>query len=236
MCQNYRIRQILITIPKKCLRSDVDIDIDLPKYLFKKPYSNLITIVRPEKDYGPVMKYIGGYKHLTDNSLVFVCDDDQEYRSDLVSTLVNRYNRIEYNKENTVICTRRYRFISTDTVWGVYSLLLPFRLIKKIRCNILRSSRYIKQCCQMVDDNWVSIILKHLNVKIVNMNMDKSDIFYKPEKVSSDSLHQNTDRISKIIKCTHAIDQSNIYPIITGIVFIIFVLAVIVNYYYTQYL
>ena len=47
---------------------------------------NLVTVVRGE-DYGPASKYIGAVEFMPKNIWVFCCDDDQEYKEDIIEKM-----------------------------------------------------------------------------------------------------------------------------------------------------
>ena len=231
MKQKYPIKRILITIPQKSLRSGECFDV--PSYLYDSPYKDIVTVIRPKKDYGPISKYIGGYKYIDKNSVVFVCDDDQRYHPNLVGKLVDRYNKLEHNKKDrTVITSLGEKLLTTHIVYGFASLLLPSKVIDIIRNSVMKSSNHVKTSCQFVDDHWVSIMLKKNSIKVINMNIPPKQRYidgkiYNP----SDGLCSNTDRWSDVIKCTCAIDLENTYPIIALILVVLFVLFIIIYYY-----
>lgn len=225
--QKYPVKKILLTIPQKSLRSGECFDV--PSYLYDSPYTEHITIIRPKKDYGPVMKYIGGYKYITKNSLVFICDDDQQYHPSLVGKLVDRYNRLDHGKKDkTVITSLGEKMLTTHLVYGFASLLVPSNVIDIIRNSVIHSNKYMRKSCQFVDDHWVSIILKKNSIKVINMNIPPKQRYidgkiYNP----SDGLCSNTNRWAEVLKCTCAIDQENTYPIVALILVILFIIFII---------
>jgi len=233
--QRYPIEQIILTIPKNSLKGKKISR--LPPYLSNPPYCDWVTIVRPYKDYGPVMKYIGGYKQLPIDSLVFVCDDDQQYNHNIVSRLVDRYNKVDEDQQDkTVICGDGYTIIGTDTVRGVGSVLLPFNGIKTIRHGVMNAWSYVRKACQYVDDNWASIILKKNNFKVINLELSFSKryidgVSYNPP----DGLASTTNRLGDIVRCTYAIDHENTYPIVSIVMVLLFIIVILVNHYYLSY-
>jgi len=233
--QTCLIEKIILTIPKRTLRSGEKTTI--PKYLYQYPYKDKVIIERPKKDYGPIMKYIGPYKYITKKDLVIVCDDDQEYNYTLFDTLFDKYLTLENDeKPNTVITASGDTIVCTDVVYGHGSLLVPGNVIQLIRRKVVNSSEYVRKSCQLVDDNWVSIILKKEKIKVINLNLgDKRYLNGHPTN-PSDGLSQTTNRIGEILTCTYAIDHENTFPIVALILVLIFLIIIIVNYYYISYL
>lgn len=233
--QSYPIKGIILTIPKRSLRTGVKTII--PEYLYEFPYKDKIKIVQPNKDYGPIMKYIGGYNLLYPNSLIVVCDDDQQYNKGLVKKLVKRYNMLcDSEKENTVVTASGYKLLTTDVAWGYGSLLLNYNTIRLIRKKVINSSKYVRKSCQLVDDNWVSIILKRNGIKIINMNIGNEKFLNNKMLCPKDGLALTTNRINDIIACTYAIDHENTYPVVASILVVLFIIIIIVNYYWISYL
>ena len=170
--QSYPITKIFVTIPKRSMRGQKITDI--PGYLYKQPYSDYVKVVRPGKDYGPIMKYIGSSSYVGSNDLIMVCDDDQRYHKHLLKTLIDKYhdNKCANNKgNNKVITSSGYKILCTDVAWGMGGLLMNGKTIKLIRDRVTKSSNYVKNSCQQVDDNWVAIILKRNNIPIYNLNL-----------------------------------------------------------------
>jgi hypothetical protein len=232
--QDYPVEKILLTIPQRSLRGN-RIE-EVPSYLLKSPYKDKVKIIRPRKDYGPITKYIGGYKYIPKQSLVFVCDDDQRYSSDLVSKLVNKYKSLPHNhQDKSVVTASGTTIICTDVVYGHGSLLIPSHIIRLIRDSVISSTQYVRDCCQMVDDNWVSIILKKNGISVINMNMDSERYITGEPIAPEDGLAFTTNRCMDIAKCTYAIDHENTYPIVALILFVIFIITITINYYYVSY-
>ena len=233
--QSYPIKSIILTIPTRTLRSKAKTVI--PDYLYESPYKEKVIIVQPKKDYGPVMKYIGGYNVITKNSLVFVCDDDQQYHKNLVKKLVKRHNALPINEQKeTVVTASGYTILTTHEAWGFGSVLLPYDTIQLVRQKVVNSSRHVRKCCQLVDDNWVSIILKKYGIRIVNMKIGNEKFSNGKMLCPEDGLALTTNRVKDIIACTYAIDHENYYPLVALVLFILFIIVIIVNYYWISYM
>ena len=218
--QTYPIKKIILTIPQITLRSQTKQDI--PPFLTEFPY-NQIEIYHPKRDYGPVMKYIGSSNFISSNerSLVYVCDDDQQYQPDLVQRLVNKYTL----NQGKVITANGKTILFTPTIYGHASILLPSKVIKLITDEVLRSSVRTRKSCQLVDDNWVSSIIKHNQIEIVNMNLGYDKLYinakvYNPD----DGLSKTTSRWKDILYCSQEVDKTNYYSFLMIILIIFFLI------------
>lgn len=78
LLQTYPVKGVILTIPKSNMRGQV-VDTALPDWLLEEPFASRITILRPEQDFGPVLKYIGGKDIVPPGAWVFACDDDTRY-------------------------------------------------------------------------------------------------------------------------------------------------------------
>lgn len=231
--QKYPITKIFVTIPLRTLRTGKRVDV--PSFLSESPYDKWVTVIRPKKDYGPIMKYIGPYKYLRpagNDCAIFVCDDDQEYHPKLIKKLMKKYDG---SGGVSVITAMGTTILTTDVVYGHAGVLVPSYAISIIRNEVLRSSSYIKQCCQLVDDNWVSIIFKRNNISVINMKMG-DEKYINGVNNPSDGLCKTTDRMCDILKCTYAIDHSNTFSVVALVLVLLFIIIIVVNYYYISYL
>ena len=229
--QEYPITKIFLTIPERTLRTNQKVLI--PEFLRESPYDKWVTIIRPKKDYGPIMKYIGCYKEINDDSAVFICDDDQEYHPKLIKRLMKRYD--DYGS-SSVITAMGATILTTDTVYGHAGLIVPSYVIPIIRCEVLRSNKYIRKSCQLVDDNWVSIIFKRNDISVINLKLTNDQRYICGINDPSDGLSKTTNRMGDVMRCTYAIDHTNTFPVVALILFILFIVIILVNYYYISYL
>lgn len=226
--QEYGIEKIILTLPLKNLRQQ-NTSYKIPKYLHEYPYKNKVIISRPETDYGPVMKYIGGKGIIPDNSLVFVCDDDQEYRPNLVSRLVSKYVKHDHTKP-TVVASLCYRFLLTTTVNGYGGLLFDSKLVNMLYTKITNSNKRTRSACQFVDDNWVSITCKQMGIKIRSLGLTKDDIHLNGHKEPDDGLGKMGGKIGRyknICNCSYTVDDTNYLFVI---ILILFLIIIVINY------
>lgn len=227
--QQYPVTKILLTIPERTLRTGQKVNV--PEFLKESPYDKWVTVVRPKKDYGPIMKYIGCYKHINEDSAIFICDDDQEYHPTLIKKLMLKYISLG---ETRVITAMGETILTTDTVFGHSGVIVPAYAIPIIRNEVLRSNKYIRKSCQLVDDNWVSIIFKKYNIKVTNLKLSEKERYVDGVNSPSDGLCKTTNRVGAVMKCTYAIDHTNTFPVIALILFLLFILIIILNYYYVS--
>jgi len=78
LLQTYPVKGIIITVPRSNMRGQA-IAAELPEWLLEEPFASRVTILRPEQDLGPILKYIGGKNIVPPGAWVFACDDDQRY-------------------------------------------------------------------------------------------------------------------------------------------------------------
>jgi len=224
--QDYGIEKIILTLPLKNLRQQ-NISYEIPKYLNEHPYKDKVIISRPETDYGPVMKYIGGKGIIPDHSLVFVCDDDQEYRPNLVSRLVSKYVKQE---KPTVVASLCYRFLLTTTVNGYGGLIFDSRLVDMLHTKVTNSTKRTRSACQFVDDNWVSISCKKMGIKVKSLGLTKDEIHLNGHKEPEDGLGKVGGKIGRyknICNCSYTVDDTNYLFVILILTLII---IMILNY------
>lgn len=230
IAQEYGIEKIVLTLPLKNLRQQ-DTAYKIPKYLNEYPYKDKVIISRPPVDYGPVMKYIGGKDIIPANSLVFVCDDDQEYRPDLVSRLVYQYNLLKSDHTKpTIVASLCYRFLLTKTVNGYGGLIFNSKLISMLHTRITKSNKRARSACQFVDDNWVSITCKQMGIKIESLGLTKREIHLNGHKEPEDGLGKVEGKIGRyknICNCSYTIDDGNYLFVI---ILILILTIIILNY------
>lgn len=182
--QTYSIDKIYISIPLNYIRFD-PIN-DLPNWLNDEPYKNKIYIIRPENDKGPIEKYLSITKHLYDkdiNPFILICDDDQIYHPNLLSTMIkaipsNNYEGVIQNRYEIV------RYGSGGIVHGFVGLLV------KLSCLRPLLDFPIYNECYMVDDQIMSIYFKCYNIPIISSGIiEYKDIY--------NVLENNHERCSK---------------------------------------
>jgi len=128
----------------------------LPSYLLEEPYKTNVTVVRGE-DYGPASKYIGAVEFIPKNIWVFCCDDDQEYKEDIIE-------KIKSSMHSMGIYQNHYHYIQLKTsgglIHGYVGNLIHQSTLEKLKLfEMPEVARY-------VDDQWVSIFTFFNSIKI----------------------------------------------------------------------
>lgn len=166
---------------------------DLPEYLSEEPYKSKVTVVRGP-DYGPASKYIGAIHHLPKATWVFVCDDDQEYHSQLI-------NRMRESITMTAVYQNHFDSIQRKTsgglIHGYVGNLVPADLLMRLETFPLPDA------ARFVDDQWMSIVCHRFGCPIQPTSCEQyADIFQvlenNHEKLGIDSLAGLANRDAKV--------------------------------------
>lgn len=224
--QDVDFRKIVVTIPKETLRREVRVDYTIPDFVNVEPYKSKVIINQPQQDYGPVMKYIGGVNIIPDDTIVFICDDDQEYNSNVASTLLKKYD------PNAIVASKGYQLLLTSTLWGYGGVLMNSRMLQFLDDKVRQASNKIKTACQLVDDNWISILANSHNIKIIKVGLSDEQIHKNGHNTPDDGLSADPNkRRMDILKCTCALDTKNkaLAVIIILLIVLIIVYAVMRN-------
>jgi hypothetical protein len=162
----------------------------LPLYLTEEPYVSKVTVTRCP-DYGAARKYIGSLSKIpTDDTWVFVFDDDQVYRPDLLKRMMksvhqkgayqNRFYEIkewcDSGKPN-----------DGGLIRGYTGNLIHISMLRKIL------SFPIPPASFFVDDQWISILYHKLNISIFPTGVETYD-----EVFATETPMQGPDSLTKI--------------------------------------
>jgi len=164
--QDYpNIKAFIITIPTVNMRGlsfATDIEDDY-KWLEALDTTRRIIVNRPEYDYGPCMKFIGAVPFLSATSKadtwVFVCDDDQMYLENRISSQVAQIKspkHIVARATNLILQNFHPSFFGP---MGFTGMLLPKQAIFEIDSFIRTRQKDIPRCCKMNDDILIGTIL-----------------------------------------------------------------------------
>lgn len=173
MNQDYdAVKQIFLTLPLENMRGQ-RVDPNLPQWLLEPPFQNKVTILRPEKDYGPIMKWIGANEAIPDNAWVFVCDDDVRYDHHYISLCVEHASKIKDENQrnrsifNTTIfdnLTENVTIFGIDLIWGVHGVLVSRDFIRLVTDKF---NYKLPPCCLRIDDDVVSVLARDAQYKKV---------------------------------------------------------------------
>jgi hypothetical protein len=138
---------------------------NLPTWLTEEePFKSRLIVTRPEKDYGPIMKFIGSLDQIPLDSFVFICDDDQYYQKDYISRCVAKVQTLPPDEQKISIINGFQQFddalgfyksmFNIDLIYGYNGLLVHRNYLEYIQSCPIET---LKPCCLRNDDDVVSI-------------------------------------------------------------------------------
>jgi len=198
---DYPYTKIIIVLPMENMRGQQVTDEPLAQ-VFSHPS---VHITRPQKDYGPIMKYIGFLSVDTpDDSWVWVCDDDQQYKPAILKKCIDLLPST--NPTSTVVAPRGQMDFMTPTVRGFAGVLIHKSSIRRLTDFVDKNG--IPESCSRLDDNYVSIVFKKLGIQVIPVPFESKDLFVSGVSHEHvDSLHKSHFKIMDQWKCCSAIDD-----------------------------
>lgn len=180
-------------------------NIEIPDLFFEEPFFSKVTIVY-NNDYGSATKYLGSLKHLTyQDNWVFVCDDDQEYKKDLIERI-----KPLLKNEKTVYQNRYNIFSKYGTsggyIHGFVGLFVHSTVLKGL------NTFPLPEFAKTIDDQWFSAFCFLNDIKISPTNIDNYNEIFQVlgennfEKIGKDSLSK-TFGISYRNKCISELEM-----------------------------
>lgn len=175
--------------------------IEIPAIYSTSPYKEKVTFVFGE-DKGPATKYLGSLGAIPDDTWVFFCDDDQEYRGDLISRMKTAA------LDTTCVYQNRYETFSR---WGTSGGFIHGYVGNMAHTSVLGQLPFfpLPDCAYHIDDQWMSVYYKMTGVEIRPTGIDSyTDIFKKLlpqgyELFGPDSLTELGTRNEKIRQLEH---------------------------------
>jgi len=200
MSQDHTIARIVLSLPKNNMRGQVW-ESKWPDFLTRSPYSSLISIVRPDKDLGPIMKYFGilEYQDLPEECYVCSVDDDQIYCKNLVSTFMS-----VSDKDTCVsggVCIK-------DAPFGYGGVCMHVKTLRRIYTEYLRVRGSMSQTCSLVDDDVMMMLYRRLQIKVQSINLAPCQLFHE----HTDSLHNAHNRIEDQKLCVDSLARIGPIP------------------------
>jgi hypothetical protein len=192
-----QVDQIYLNVPKAYKRFG---DFTIPNYLSEEPYKSKVTLVRLDRDFGPATKYVGALDKINPDTWVFVCDDDQEYSQNIISTMFRSVNNIG-------IYQNHYEHIKVKTsgglIHGYVGLMIHSSLFKGLAQFPLPESAYF------VDDQWMSIFCFLNQIPIFPTQLEYYHDIFKVlqnnhEKLGICSLSEINNRDQKVSELSKA--------------------------------
>jgi hypothetical protein len=208
LAQDHLIERIIVTVPTVNFRGQRTDAVD---FSFLNRYPNVICH-RPEYDWGPIMKYVGGLEHICEpDALVYVCDDDQHYAPNRVSNLVQHWTRVGDPRAivGWVGTGVQSWAESVHTVHGVRGVLVPKAALVDLHAALTRMA--VPRCCAINDDALASIQFRKAGYRIVDRS-GQDDEFSDGEHFETlDGLHRSyRTRAAKffdIVRCHWRFNQ-----------------------------
>jgi len=160
MRQTYaQVKGILLTVPRENMRG-MTVSDTLPPWLDTQPYASKVTVLRPQKDHGPIMKYLGGRTSVPQDAWAFVCDDDQCFSPDCIDTWVKLIGRkdVPASVRSTHVHNPSSLKSGVQYSWahmeGYQGLLVSRQFLDMVHREFDPS---LPQFCLRVDDDLVSL-------------------------------------------------------------------------------
>jgi hypothetical protein len=194
MLQTYPVESIIVTIPKQNMRGQA-VSTKLPSWFKEEPYSSKLTVLRPDTDSGPILKYIGGLCLIPDGAWVFVCDDDRRYHHDGITRLVAFVNTLPPSVRDASIVNsnlgleaiRRFSLRLISGFLGVFVSKLFLNTIQEVFDPALPLH------CLRIDDDLVSIYARDRGF-VVRAGPNVLDLLYNVGRADPDGLSQCYNR------------------------------------------
>jgi hypothetical protein len=202
--QDYEhLDKIYLTVPMENMRGQV-MDEHLPEWLQEEPFVSKVVVVRPEKDYGPIMKWIGAAQVLPEDCWVFVCDDDVRYNHGYISHCVEEATKVAPEERerclfNSKFFTEQTHMYNIDLIWGVHGVFVPRSFLATVDEKFDRS---LPTCCLHIDDDVVSVIARDHGYRkvLISSGLDMLQAI-KDSLMQPDGLGTSYNKISDRHKC-----------------------------------
>lgn len=198
--QDYcNIKTIFVTIPLQNMKGDLMTE-PIEWLSTEEPFKSKVTLLRPEKDYGPIMKWLGPAKLIPDKSFVFICDDDQQYTKNYISECVRVALRSP-NPHKTIVHDLNQYLIP---ILGIK----PGRIIAGF-AGVLTNTQHIQMivnefdaskldpCCLRIDDDVVSYMTQKHDFEHKHIDFH----FIKYDDEPADALHTRFNRNKDRFTC-----------------------------------
>ena len=194
MLQTYPVESIIVTIPKQNMRGQA-VSAKLPVWFDEEPYCSKLTVLRPDADNGPILKYIGGQHLIPNGAWVFVCDDDRRYHHDGIMRLVAFVSTLPPSvREASVINSNLgLEAIGRFSVRLISGFLGVF--VSKLFVNTVQEvfDPALPVHCLRIDDDLVSIYARDRGF-VVRSGPNVLTILYNIGRADPDGLSQCYDR------------------------------------------
>jgi hypothetical protein len=194
--QDYPVHRIIVTIPTVNMRGQAWDGVDVA---FLDRYPEVICH-RPDYDWGPVMKYVGCVPYIReDDALIFICDDDQRYAANRISTLVRHWRGLNDPKAIVGWVGRGMQSWAKplNIVHGVRGVLVPKAALVELHEALTWTD---VQCCALNDDVLASIFFAKAGYRIVDRSGQDDEFAERENFEAEDGLHRlHHSRVGKVL-------------------------------------
>jgi hypothetical protein len=223
--QDHPVRRIIVTLPTVNMRGQSWDGVDLA-FLDRYPH---VICHRPDYDWGPVMKYVGCVPHIReDDALIFICDDDQQYASNRISTLVRHWCGVNDPKAIVGWVGRGLQSWARplNIVHGVRGVLVPKAAIVDLHNALTRTG---VRCCALNDDVLASIYFAKAGYRIVDRSGQDDEFATRENFEAADGLHRlHGNRVAKlfyIARCHWQLNQPFMGLVVGALALVVVVLV-----------
>ena len=174
--QTIEVNKIFINLPFKFNRFDDLTEEELNKL---KNYNNKVQLTFTDYD-SPLLKYLGCIPHLKDDDLIFVGDDDQVYKNNLLEKMKDGF----YNKD--AVFQNRFHQVKKGTagiIHGFVGLMMKKKVLNKLNNFNLPSKLWI-------DDQLMSIYFYKNNISILPSPIHDFDDIYDKNYLNQQGMEQ----------------------------------------------
>ena len=168
-------------------------EIQIPKYLEEESYRSQVTVVKGD-DKGPATKYLGALHVIPKNTWTFFCDDDQEYKDNLIERMLQKVDSLQVYQNR---CEAIKNTTSGGLIHGYVGNLVNIQQLKNL------NDFPLPECSFHVDDQWISAYYFLNNVNVSPTGIESYAEIYKimennHEKIGRDSLASLGTRATRV--------------------------------------
>lgn len=209
---------------------------ELPTWLTQQ--ADQVHVIRPEQDHGPIMKWLGPTHDATlpEDAWIFVCDDDQQYRTSFLSECIQVLQTLPKEQRNKTFTNTHspnvLRFFGVpQMLWGFQGVLIPLQALKDLAQIHAREASALPDCCWRIDDDVVATWLRRsqYQARYVPSGLSK----YSEETVDGLGADQ-WQRLNDRHACHMALNpdySSNIAIVVVSAVVAVLVLVVLLQWW-----
>jgi hypothetical protein len=184
-----QVDHIYLSVSKKYKRFG---EHPLPDFSNEPDFEGKVTVVESE-DYGPATKYLGALTKIPESSWIFFCDDDQEYKENIIKNMKDSIHLLGAYQN-------RYEIVKNGSGGIIHGYV--GNIIHRESLNKLNAFN-LPECSRFVDDQWMSIycFLNDVNIfptKCILYEDIFSVLFNGYEQIGEESLASLSNRDSKV--------------------------------------